>query len=102
MNRMMELTPRILRARHIVGDRPVLDWLEVCHMAEPLRFGCRGQGVSTARLAMTWRCSPSTVSRRLAAINAAPPGAGLGRIERAQGAHGWWRVLLADGRPVIR
>lgn len=91
---MIDLTHRMVAARHIVGDRIVLDWLEVCRLAEPLRFGTRGRGVRTAWLIDAWRCSQPTVSRRLAAINAAPATAGLGRLERARGAHGWWRVLL--------
>jgi len=90
---MIDLTHRMVAARHIVGDRIVLDWLEICRLAEPLTFGCRGFGVRTARLVEAWRCSQPSVSRRLAAINAAPAAAGLGRVERARGAHGWWRVL---------
>lgn len=90
---MIELTPRLLSARKIVGDRVVLDWLEVSRQAVPIKFGVRGLGVRTVDLEDAWNCSPSTVSRRLAAINAAPPKAGLGRVERALGRHGWWRVL---------
>ena len=91
---MIDLTHRMVAARHVVGDRIVLDWLELCRLAEPLRFGTRGRGVRTAQLVEVWRCSQPTVSRRLVAINAAPATAGLGRVERAIGRHGWWRVLL--------
>ncbi len=90
---MIDLTHRMVAARHEVGDRVVLDWLELCRMAQPLAFGCRGRGVRTAWLTAAWRCSPPTISRRMAAINAAPAETGIGRVERAMGAHGWWRVL---------
>ena len=76
---MIELTPRLLSARSIVSDRVILDWLEVCRRAVPIDFGARGRGVRTVDLGRAWHCSQSTVSRRLAAINAAPPEAGLGR-----------------------
>ncbi len=45
---MIDLTHRMVAARHEVGDRVVLDWLELCRMAQPLAFGCRGRGVRTA------------------------------------------------------
>lgn len=91
---MNDLTARMLTARHQVGDRVILDWLELVRLAQPLTFGSRGRGVRTSWLCAAWRCSQPTVSRRLAAINATQPGIGLGRVERAIGAHGWWRVLL--------
>ena len=90
---MLDLTHRMITARRYVGDRVVLDWLELVRLAEPLTFGARGSGVHVNRLRLAWQCSQPMVSRRLAAINAAPPGFGLGRVERARGAHGWWRVL---------
>lgn len=90
---MIELTTRMLSARKIVSDRVILDWLEVCHLTVPIEFGARGRGVRTTDLQNAWNCSQSMVSRRLAAINAAPPEAGLGRVERAWGGQGWWRVL---------
>jgi hypothetical protein len=88
-----DLTSRLLTARHQIGDRVILDWLELVRMSEPLTFGCRGRGVHIGRILAAWRCSQPMASRRLAAINATPPDVGLGRVERARGAHGWWRLL---------
>jgi hypothetical protein len=92
---MNDLTHQMLAARHIAGDRVILDWLELVRLSEPLAFGCRGRGVHIKRVLDAWDCSQPMASRRLAAINAAPSCAGLGRVERAIGAHGWWRVLEA-------
>ena len=90
---MPDLTARVLRARREVGDRVILDWLEVVRLAEPITFGSRGRGFYIARLRELWNTSQPQVSRRLAAINHAPPEVGLGRVEPARGAAGWWRVL---------
>ena len=86
---MTDFTIQALQARRLCGDRVALDWAELMQesRSEP------GRTVYVARLRNLWNCSQPTVSRRLAAINAAPPEAGLGRVERVQGAHGRWRVV---------
>jgi hypothetical protein len=90
---MNNITDHTLAIRRLVGDRVVLDWLSLIRMAEPLAFGARGRGVHISRIRDAWRCCQTSASRRIAAINAAPPVAGLGRVERAWGASGWWRVV---------
>lgn len=94
---MADLTARTLQARHQVGDRVVLDWLEVSRLATPTRPGGRAVGVTTRQLMERWGCCQSTISRRLAAINAAPPEAGLGRIVRdfGRGSQGRWLVVFS-------
>ena len=98
---MADLTARSLRARRLCGDRVVLDWLEVARLAVPMRPGSRALGVRTQQLMACWSCCQSSVSRRIAAINAAPPEAGLGRLVRAsgRGSQGWWRVVLPASVP---
>lgn len=90
---MTDATARILAVRHLAGDRVVLDWVSLLRIAEPLCFGARGRGAHINRIRDAWRCSQSGASRRIAAINTAPPEAGLGRVEQALGRHGWWRVV---------
>lgn len=68
---MPDLTACALIARRVVGDRVVLDYLEVARMG---LYGEQGGGrVRTAHLMERWGVSQPTVSRRLAAINSAPP-----------------------------
>lgn len=90
---MTDFTTNLLTVRHLAGDRVVLDWVALLRIVEPLRFGARGHGAHISRIRDAWRCSQTAASRRIAAINAAPPEAGLGRVERAWGASGWWRVV---------
>lgn len=90
---MNDITSHVLAIRHLVGDRVVLDWVSLLRITEPLYFGARGRGAHISRIRDAWRCTQTAASRRIAAINAAPPEAGLGRVERAWGASGWWRVV---------
>jgi hypothetical protein len=94
---MNDITDHVLTIRHLAGDRVVLDWLSLLRMAEPLYFGARGRGAHISRIRDAWRCCQTSASRRIAAINATPPEAGLGRVERAWGGSGWWRVV--EGAP---
>ena len=94
---MIDLTQRAVAARHVVGDQVVLDAIEVARMAQPIPVRARGRGVRINWLQEAWQCSQPTVSRRLAAINAAPPWLGLGRVERLRFARGWWRLLEVQG-----
>lgn len=91
MNR--DLTHRAIVARHVVGDQVVLDAIEITRLAQPIPVSARGHGVRIDWLKSVWQCTQPTVSRRLAAINAAPPELGLGRLERVRFTRGWWRLL---------
>lgn len=93
---MHDPTHRAITARHVVGDRVVLDAIEVARLAQPIPVRARGRGVRIDWLKDAWQCTQSTVSRRLAAINAAPPELGLGRLERVRFTRGWWRLLEAQ------
>lgn len=88
-----DLTHRVIAARHVVGDQVVLDAIEIARLAQPIPVRARGHGVRIAWLRDAWQCTQPTVSRRLAAINAAPPELGLGRLERVRYTRGWWRLL---------
>lgn len=68
---------RLLELRHTVADRTLMDYLE-------LTTSCRDAGqICTEQLRQRWRCSQSTVSRRLSAIHAA----GLADITAGWGAY---------------
>jgi hypothetical protein len=68
---------RFVALRPAVRDRTLLDYLDLAVLApEPGRL-------RTDELCKRWRCSQPTVSRRLAAVNAA----GLAEISNGHGAY---------------
>lgn len=74
---------RFVALRPAVSDRTLLDYLDLAVLApEP-------GTVDTGELCQRWRCSQPTVSRRLAAVNAA----GLAEISNG---HGAYRVHWLD------
>lgn len=83
-----------LAHRSAVGDRVILDWLDLDRITAD-----RGRPVFTVReLEATWNRDQSTVSRRLSAINQAPRAVGLGRVVRIPGSRSW-EVIRPQSAP---
>lgn len=95
----------LLAHRRGIGDQPIIDWLDVVRLAQPVVIaGKASHCVEIKALMAAWGCAQCSVSRRLRAVNMASrtlaalgslaDGAQIGRIVRVHRKPGFWRVVF--------